>query len=161
MKLEVLRFSSGKDSTSGILFNCTKGREFLCYTLEDQYQTKKIMQETRIPAGKYEIKYRKEGGFNKRYSERYPDIHRGMLHVTNVPNFKWILIHVGNTDEHTAGCLLLGDTQENNQIKTDGFIGKSSQAYVRIYDKIASVLDMGEKVTITYYDFDVPNKRNK
>ena len=119
------------------------------------------MQETRIPAGEYEIKYRKEGGFHKRYNERYPDIHRGMLHVTNVPDFKWILIHVGNTDEHTAGCLLLGDTQENNQIKTNGFIGKSSQAYVRVYDKIANVLDMGEKVTITYYDFDIPDKRNK
>ena len=161
MKLEVLRFSSGKDSTNGILFDCTRGREFLCYTLEDQYQTKKVMQETRIPAGEYEIKYRKEGGFHKRYNERYPDIHRGMLHVTNVPDFKWILIHVGNTDEHTAGCLLLGDTQENNQIKTNGFIGKSSQAYVRVYDKIANVLDMGEKITITYYDFDIPDKRNK
>ena len=161
MKLEVLRFSSGKDSTNGILFDCTRGREFLCYTLEDQYQTKKVMQETRIPAGEYEIKYRKEGGFHKRYNERYPDIHRGMLHVTNVPDFKWILIHVGNTDEHIAGCLLLGDTQENNQIKTNGFIGKSSQAYVRVYDKIANVLDMGEKVTITYYDFDIPDKRNK
>ncbi len=161
MKLEVLRFSSGADSTSGLLFDVTGNRKFLCYTLEDQYQTKKVMQETRIPAGEYEIKFRQEGGFHKRYSERYPDIHRGMLHVTNVPNFKWILIHVGNTDEHTAGCLLLGDTQENNQIKTNGFIGKSSQAYVRVYDKIADALDMGEKVIITYYDFDIPDKRNK
>ena len=159
MKLEVLRFSSGKDSTSGILFDCTRGREFLCYTLEDQYQTKKVMQETRIPAGEYEIKYRKEGGHHRRYAKRFPDIHRGMLHVTNVPNFKWILIHCGNTDEHTAGCLLLGDTQENNQIKKDGFIGKSSQAYVRVYDYIAKALDMNEKVTITYYDFDVPRKQ--
>ena len=100
MKLEVLRFSSGADSTSGLLFDVTRGREFLCYTLEDQYQTKKIMQETRIPAGSYKIKYRKEGGFHKKYTKRYPDIHRGMLHVTNVPNFKWILIHTGNTDEH-------------------------------------------------------------
>ena len=161
MKLEVIRFSSEKDSTSGLLFDVTGNRKFLCYTLEDQYQTKKVMQETRIPAGEYEIKFRKEGGSHKRYTERYPDIHRGMLHVTNVPNFKWILIHVGNTDEHTAGCLLLGDTQENNQIKTNGFIGKSSLAYVRVYDKIAGVLDMGEKVTITYYDFDIPDKRNK
>ena len=161
MKLEVLRFSSGKDSTSGILFDCTRGREFLCYTLEDQYQTKKVMQETRIPAGTYEIKYRKEGGHHSRYAKRFPDIHRGMLHVTNVTNFKWILIHCGNTDEHTAGCLLLGDTQENNQIKADGFIGKSSQAYIRVYDYVAKALDMGEKVMITYYDFDVPNKINK
>ena len=158
MKLEVLRFSSGADSTSGLLFDVTRGREFLCYTLEDQYQTKKIMQETRIPAGSYKIKYRKEGGFHKKYTKRYPDIHRGMLHVTNVPNFKWILIHTGNTDEHTAGCLLLGDPQENNQIKKDGFIGKSSQAYVRVYDHIANAMDMGEEVTITYYNFDIPPK---
>ena len=158
MKLDVIRFQFGNDATNGVVFI---DDVFECYTLEDQYQTKKVMQETRIPAGEYEIKYRKEGGFHKRYTERYPDIHRGMLHVTNVPNFKWILIHVGNTDEHTAGCLLLGDTQENNQIKTNGFIGKSSQAYVRVYDKIANVLDMGEKVTITYYDFDIPDKRNK
>ena len=159
MKLEVIRFSSEKDSTSGLLFDVTGNRRFLCYTLEDQYQTKKVMQETRIPAGEYEIKFRKEGGFHKRYDERYPDIHRGMLHVTNVPNFKWILIHTGNTDEHTAGCLLLGDTQENNQIKTNGFIGKSSQAYVRVYDYIAKALDMGEKVTLTYYDFDIPKRK--
>ena len=159
MKLDVLRFSSEHDSTNGLLFDVTGKRKFLCYTLEDEYRTKKVMQETRIPAGEYEIKYRKEGGFNKRYTKRYPDIHRGMLHVTSVPNFKWILIHVGNTDEHTAGCLLLGDTQENNQIKTNGFIGKSSQAYVRVYDYIANALDkLGEKVTITYYDFDQPKK---
>ena len=158
MKLDVLRFSSEHDSTSGLLFDVTGKRKFLCYTLEDEYRTKKVMQETRIPAGEYEIKYRKEGGFNKRYTKRYPDIHRGMLHVTSVPNFKWILIHVGNTDEHTAGCLLLGDTQENNQIKTNGFIGKSSQAYVRVYDYIANALDMKEKVIITYYDFDMPKK---
>ena len=159
MKLEVLRFSSEQDSTNGVLFDVTGKRKFLCYTLEDEYRTKKVMQETRIPAGTYEIKYRKEGGHHKKYTQRYPDIHRGMLHVTNVPNFKWILIHVGNTDEHTAGCLLLGDTQENNQIKTNGFIGKSSQAYVRVYDYIAKVLDMKEKVTITYYDFDLPKKQ--
>ena len=161
MKLKVVRFSSQEDSSSGLLFDATNGMDFLCYTLEDEYRTKKVMQETRIPAGTYEIKYRKEGGHHKKYTQRYPDIHRGMLHVTNVPNFKWILIHVGNTDEHTAGCLLLGDTQENNQIKTNGFIGKSSQAYIRVYDKIANALDMGEDVTITYYDFDIPDKRNK
>ena len=63
MKLDVLRFSSEKDSTNGLLFDVTGKRKFLCYTLEDEYRTKKVMQETRIPAGEYEIKYRKEGGF--------------------------------------------------------------------------------------------------
>jgi len=37
MKLEVLRFSSQVDSTSGILFEITDlGKRFLCYTLEDE-----------------------------------------------------------------------------------------------------------------------------
>ena len=125
MKLEVLRFSSGKDSTSGILFDVTKGREFLCYTLEDEKREEKKMGETRIPAGTYDLSLRMVGGFHKKYSKRFGDSHRGMLHITNVPGFEYILIHCGNTDEHTAGCLLVGDSQENNQIKKDGFIGKS------------------------------------
>ena len=157
MKLEVIRFSSEKDSTSGLLFDVTGNRRFLCYTLEDQYQTKKVMQETRIPAGEYEIKFRKEGGFHKRYTERYPDIHRGMLHVTNVPGFNYILIHCGNTDEHTAGCLLVGDSQENNQIQKDGFIGKSTQAYKRVYQYIMEAIECDDSVTITYVDFDGPS----
>ena len=73
-----------------------------------------------------------------------------MLWVRDVPNFEYILIHCGNTDEHTAGCLLVGDSQENNQIQENGFIGKSSQAYKRIYPSIASALECNEKVTITY-----------
>jgi hypothetical protein len=72
-----------------------------------------------------------------------------MLHVLDVPGFDYILIHCGNTDEHTAGCLLVGDSQENNQITKDGFIGKSTQAYKRIYPDIANAIECGE-VTITY-----------
>ena len=70
--------------------------------------------------------------------------------MLDVPNFEYILIHCGNTDEHTAGCLLVGDSQENNQIQKDGFIGKSTQAYKRIYPSIAKALERGEKVTIRY-----------
>ena len=76
-----------------------------------------------------------------------------MLHIVDVPNFEYILIHCGNTDEHTAGCLLVGDTQENNNIKTNGFIGKSTIAYMRIYPPIAKALESGEEVTISYRDF--------
>ena len=75
-----------------------------------------------------------------------------MLEVCDVPNFKYILIHCGNTDEDTAGCLLVGDTQENNSTKTGGFIGKSTQAYQRIYPPIAKALDQGETVSIAYRD---------
>ena len=160
MELEVIRFSSGADSTNGMLFETIqqgneidgiwKQKKFLAYTLEDEQRDDKVFGETRIPNGTYELGLRKVGGYHAKYSKRFDDIHIGMLHVLNVPNFEYILIHCGNTDEHTAGCLLVGDSQENNQITTNGFIGKSTQAYKRIYPRIASALERGEKVTITY-----------
>ena len=154
MKLKVIRFSSQSDSTSGLLFDVTNGNKFLCYTLEDERREEKVMAETRIPAGVYSIKLRKEGGFHGRYTKKYGSMHKGMLHVQDVPNFKWILIHTGNTDEHTAGCLIVGDSQENNVLTKDGFIGRSVQAYKRIYPPIAEALENGEDVTIEYVDFD-------
>ena len=154
MKLQVLRFSSESDSTNGLLFDVTDGVKFLAYTLEDEYRKHKKSKETRIPAGTYKIKLRNEGGFHQRYSKNYPSIHRGMLHIIDVPGFEYILIHVGNSDEHTAGCLLVGDTQENNQINKNGFIGSSGNAYKRIYPSIAKAIEQGEEVTIEYIDFD-------
>ena len=160
MELEVIRFSSGADSTNGMLFETIqqgneidgiwKQKKFLAYTLEDEQRDDKVFGETRIPNGTYELGLRKVGGYHAKYSKRFDDIHIGMLHVLDVPNFEYILIHCGNTDEHTAGCLLVGDSQENNQITTNGFIGKSTQAYKRIYPRIAEAIDCGEKVTITY-----------
>ena len=155
MKLEVLRFSSQEDSSSGLLFEVSElGRKFLCYTLEDERRALKVKGETRVPAGTYKIKLRKEGGFHARYTKKYGGFHRGMLHICDVPNFEWILLHTGNTDEHTAGCLIVGDSQENNIIIKDGFIGKSGNAYKRIYPAIAKAIEQNEEVTIEYIDFD-------
>ena len=153
MKLEVIRFNKGVDSTNGILFDITNDRKFLCYTLEDESREEKVYGETCIPEGEYCINFRREGGYHAKYSKRFSDIHMGMLEVCDVPNFKYILIHCGNTDEDTAGCLLVGDTQENNDIKKNGFIGKSTAAYMRIYSPIAKTLEAGEEVTIEYRDF--------
>tara|TARA_R110000796_G_scaffold213965_1_gene329980 strand:- start:625 stop:1116 length:492 start_codon:yes stop_codon:yes gene_type:complete len=156
MRLEVVRFSSEADSTNGLLFDITNGqRKFLSYTLEDEYRKEKVMSETRVPAGTYNVTLRTEGGFNQKYDERFgSDFNKGMLWVRDVPNFEYILIHIGNTDEDTAGCLLVGDTQNNNQITSDGFIGSSTNNYKRIYPPIANVLVNGGFVFITYTDFD-------
>ncbi len=155
MKLKVLRFSSQEDSTSGLLFlEGKKGLEFLCYTLEDEARVLKVKGETRVPAGTYKLELRTEGGFHNKYKKRYGGFHKGMLHVTNVPNFEYILIHTGNTDEHTAVCLLVGDSQENNNIIKDGFIGKSTNAYKRIYTDISRAIIDGKNVTIEYVDYD-------
>jgi len=155
MKLEVLRFSSQKDSTNGLLFDVTAERKFLAYTLEDEHRDEKVAGETRIPEGTYNITLRKVGGFHTRYATKYGAMHKGMLWVRDVPGFEYILIHTGNTDEHTAGCLLLGDTQKQNITKSkDGFIGASVDAYKRVYPSIAKVLERGDAVIISYIDHD-------
>ena len=155
MELEVLRFSSQEDSTNGLLFDVTGGkRRFLCYTLEDEHRDVKVAGETRVPAGTYRVTLRTTGGFHGRYLKKYGQMHKGMLWVRDVPNFEYILIHTGNTDEHTAGCLLVGDSQQTNFGDSDGFIGSSTQAYKRIYPMVAEVLEGGGDVTISYRDFD-------
>ena len=156
MQLEVLRFSSEADSTNGLLFDITNGqRKFLSYTLEDEYRKEKIMSETRVPAGTYNVTLRTEGGFYQDYTERFgSDFNKGMLWVRDVPGFEYILIHIGNTDDDTSGCLLVGDTQNNNQITKDGFIGSSTNNYKRIYPPIAEVLSNNGIVSITYTDYD-------
>lgn len=154
MKLEVLRVSSQKDSTNGLLFDVTTNRKFLCYTLEDEHRDTKVMGETRVPSGTYKITLRTIGGFDARYTKKYGSMHKGMLWVRDVPGFEYILIHTGNTDEHTAGCLLVGNSQNENITKKDGFIGSSVTAYKRIYPSIAEALENGEEVTITYVDYD-------
>ena len=149
MKLEVLRFNSADDFTNGILFDVSNNkRKFLCYTLEDQAQTTKVFGETRIPANTYNLSLRKEGGFHTRYSKKMGATHRGMIHVDDVPNFKYILWHIGNDDDDTAGCLLLGKTSADN------FIGSSTDAYKAVYPSIAAAIETGEKVTVTYIDYD-------
>ena len=95
MKLEVLRISSQVDSTSGLLFDISNNkRKFLCYTLEDESREEKVWGETCIPSGEYCLGLRTVGGLDARYSKRFADIHMGMLHVLDVPNFKYILIAV-------------------------------------------------------------------
>lgn len=153
MKLEVLRFSSQKDSTLGLLFDVTDRREFMAYTLEDEHRDVKVMHETRIPAGTYRITLRTVGGFHSRYKKKFGELHKGMLWLRDVPNFEYILIHAGNDDDDTSGCLLVGDTQTQN-VKSDGFVGSSVNAYKRIYKPIAAALERGEQVTITYTDYD-------
>ena len=147
MKLTVVRTQFGSDATNGI--HLVDG-VFENYTLEDQYQAVKVMHETCIPEGTYEIKFRTVGGFHEKYKTRYGNSHYGMLHLQDVPNFTYILIHAGNTDEHTSGCLIVGETQQDLDISDDGFIGHSGKAYLKLYNKVAKELLLGKKVSIEY-----------
>jgi len=156
MKLEVMRFSSQNDSTLGILFDVSDGnRKFLCYTIEDEYRAVKKMHETRIPEGTYKLSLREEGGFHKRYLSKYgANFHKGMIYVNNVTNFEYVLWHIGNYETNTSGCLLLGNSQTENISDKKGYIGASEAAYKRVYPIVRDAILSGEKVEVTYVDFD-------
>lgn len=147
MKLTVVRTQFGADATNGILLI---DDVFESYTLEDQYQEVKVMHETCIPEGTYKIKLRTVGGFHEKYKKRYGDKHKGMLHLQDVPGFTYILIHAGNTDEHTSGCLIVGESQQDLDISKDGFIGHSGKAYIKLYDKVVKELLQDNDVIIEY-----------
>ncbi len=159
MKLDVVRTQFGKDATNGMLF---VDGVFECFTLEDKVRDIKVMSETAIPLGEYEIKFRNIGGFDTKYKARYGStFHKGMLELQDVPNFKYILIHTGNTDQHTAGCLLIGETQQDLDKGKDGFVGGSGDAYKKFYPKVRDALIAKEKVTIKYSNINLLGLSNK
>ena len=159
MKLDVVRTQFGKDASNGMLFI---NGVFECFTLEDEVRDIKVMSETAIPLGEYEIKFRNIGGFDTKYQAKYGStFHKGMLELQDVPNFKFILIHTGNTDQHTAGCLLIGETQQDLDKGKDGFVGGSGDAYKKFYPKVRDVLLAKEKVTIKYSNINLSGLSNK
>ena len=145
MKLTVVRTQFGTDATNGLLFI---DGIFECYTVEDQYQAVKVMHETCIPEGTYDIQFRKTGGFHARYDKKYKNAHYGMLHLQDVPNFTYILIHAGNTSDDSSGCILTTTTQTDLDSAKAGFGGQSQLAYKRMYDKVAKVLLQNKPVEI-------------
>ena len=152
MEICLDRFSGGEEDTLGILYAMLPGgREFLCFTLEDEYRTLKVMGETRIPEGRYGIELRTEGGMHPKYAARYPMIHKGMLWLQAVPGFEWVYVHTGNVDDHTEGCILVGDGVMQN-VTEEGRLLASRAAYQRIYMPIAHAISNGSGAWITIRD---------
>jgi hypothetical protein len=154
MELELYRLNSQSNSTLGVLYRKVgDAKEYLCFTLEDEYREQKVFGETRIPKGTYQMCLRQVGKFDTKYSTRFKDIHKGMLWLQDVPEFKYILVHCGNTEEDTAGCLLLGYAPK--RVKGGNYeLYSSTLAYMEVYPAIAEALEEGEEVNITIFDFD-------
>lgn len=129
--------------------------EQMCDTLEDQYQAIKKPGETRIPAGKYLLELKGIGSsrFDKSAKKNLGVHHKGMIRLVEVPGFSEILIHTGNTEEHTAGCILvgLGEGRDENGHQT---VINSWTAYRKIYPPIAEAILARERVTIEIIDGD-------
>jgi len=144
MNIRIQRIQKYPDHSEGLFYINGK---LICFTLEDEKRDVKIKSETRIPAGQYEITLRTVGIMHTKYSLRSPG-HKGMLWIRNVPGFDFIYIHIGNTDEDTAGCLLVG---QNLSIGKN-FISSSALAYQAIYTQIIKAIEQKERVFIQIVD---------
>ncbi|HEY0751196.1 MAG TPA: DUF5675 family protein [Chitinophagaceae bacterium] len=155
MKVLLRRFLSNQNETLGVLLIDDKP---MAWTIEDEFRTQKVYQETRIPAGTYKIGLRTEGEHHDKYGRRavygqdIAAMHKGMLELQDVPNFKWILIHIGNSEKDTAGCILVGTTPAPIDGKLS--VVNSVIAYKRVYKVIIDAINKGEDVTITIEDRD-------
>lgn len=149
MKLQVFRYNSDTDHTNSVFL--INGR-YQCDGIEDEFRTTKVHSETRVPAGVYNVELRTEGGFHARYKKKFGLWHKGMLWVKDVPGFEYILIHIGNDDDDTAGCYCVGSCPKNDQ----NYVANSALAYKAMYPKVRNALARGEKVTIEYVDLDCP-----
>lgn len=144
MTITVLRFHSTAKFTGGLLL---VNNEPIGFTMEDEHRDIKIMHETRIPAGIYELKLRKTGGMHSRYSEKFK-YHRGMLELQNVPGFSYIYIHIGNTEQDTSGCLLVG----LNYNFCCNKITDSTKCYEKLYKRVIKAMDQNEQINVQIVD---------
>ncbi len=157
MELLTRRISTGDESTIGVMYVtesqyvAADAPAFFCFTMEDQPNEPKVPGETRIPAGRYKIELRTDGGMHQRYSNKF-DWHRGMLWLQDVPNFTWVYIHYGNYEKDTDGCILVGDGAQSN-VLDNGMVMSSVTAYTRLAQEIYSVMDLNEEVWITIEDY--------
>lgn len=143
MIVQVFRTRSTKFSTIGRLL--VDGIEVV--TLEDPPQKTKVYGNTRIPAGRYRMTLRDDGGMTVRYRKRFgDDWHKGMLWIRDIPEFEYVYIHIGNRHQDTLGCILVGMTASQD------FIGRSVDAYRQVYPLIRDAILAGEDVMIEIED---------
>jgi len=144
MLIHVMRMITGPEATIGNIYLDGKPYGF---TLEDERRWKKVRNETRIPDGLYKVDLRSVSSpTNAAYEARYGTyFHRGMIWLRHVPGFTYIYIHTGNTDDHTAGCILVGETAEF-EFNGNFRILESRNCYRQLYPKVANTIMRGEDV---------------
>ena len=134
--------------------NLIINNEIFCQVLEDtdrgldsSMDLDKILELkkpsiTAIPRGTYEVTldvYSSKFGSESFYKE----VCNGKLpRLLNVKGFEGILIHAGNTDKDSAGCLLVGV----NKVK--GQVINSRETFKELYKLLKDKHDKGEKITI-------------
>ena len=132
MNIELNRITRKLSYTIGRLF--VDGKYF-CDTLEDRCRDldkeKKVMNETAIPEGTYEVIV----NVSARFKRKLPLL-------LDVPHFSGIRIHRGNTDKDTSGCILVGKN------KQPGRVINSTLYELRLTEMVEKAMLTGEKITI-------------
>lgn len=126
---------------------------YFCATLEDKVRDlnkdgdlldageSKVYGETAIPYGKYEITLKIK---SQRFSNRqeYSWCSGYLPRLINVRHFDGILIHSGNTAEHSAGCILVGEN------KFPGKVTNSMETLKKLYKVLKEASDKRERIWI-------------
>ena len=98
---------------------------------------------TAIPKGTYEITL---DVISPKYCTNsfYKQVCNGKVpRLLNVKGFEGILIHAGNTDKDTAGCLLVGMNLERGKVL------KSQETFRKLYKMLSGAKSRGEYIQIT------------
>ena len=134
--------------------NLTIDGKWFCNVLEDTdrglddsmsiTEIKKLKKPsiTAIPRGTYEITL---DVISPKYCTNsfYKQVCNGKVpRLLNVKGFEGILIHAGNTDKDSAGCLLVGV----NKVK--GQVINSRETFTKLYKALKEGKDRGEKIII-------------
>jgi hypothetical protein len=89
--------------------------QYQCETLEDVTrppEATKVFGATAIPFGRYLITIERSPRFSELAGH---DVFTPRLH--NVPGYAGVLIHPGNTDKDTEGCILVGRSRGQDSIE--------------------------------------------
>lgn len=98
---------------------------------EEEIKAKKVYGKTAIPTGRYEVIYT--------YS---PKFRRHLPRLQNVKGFVGVLVHPGNTENDTDGCIIVG----LNSVK--GMVTNSRWYSDAINKRIDKAIRSGKKVYI-------------
>ncbi|AUG27106.1 hypothetical protein BOI81_02175 [Campylobacter coli] len=134
MKIKIIRRYTGKTCVIG-KFKVLDDEEkilFECFSLEEDKEGLESGKDLRIPEGNYNLKRHSPSRFENTLRSITKKDDDTMINVYNddVPSSRAILIHWGNTNKDTQGCILLGHTKDNNNES----IGQSRQACKEFYD---------------------------
>lgn len=133
MKLLLERIFTNERYTIGHLYFIneeTNEKTFICDTLEDcdrdldesmtiqEIAQKKVYTKTAIPTGTYDItlnvKSPKYSNFKK--YPTYKEWDGYLPRFRKVKGFDGILIHIGNTEQDSSGCILVGENKVKGQV---------------------------------------------